>query len=507
MEDRLDDVAAGRASWTDVLSDFWAPLAADVAGAAGTAVTDIVDAVDASLGTSVLGSDRACPACGSGRLGVKLSIGGGFVGCSAYPACAYTRPLHPEVGGGDGSSDGSDGGGPGLPPDQPNRQLGADPATGWPITLRRGPYGLYIQLGPAAVEEATSPTLPPPAAEGKTKAAKAAKKAPPPRRASLPKGADPAAFSLDDALDLLAYPRTIGQHPTAGGPVEVARGPYGFYVRHRPPGFPTPSPGRRGGPGPRPPSAQLPPEMDPQTVELHVAVKLIEDKLAAGGGRGKWGKGGKAAELAAPAPAAVGADAKGKGKQKKAATAATAVTIPPPPRTRRLSPYLAFATAERAAVTAALGPEAAGVRGAVLKELGAQWSALGAGGKAAWAAANMPAALGEGGEAVVAIPAVTMMPAAAVRHAVAAERKGDQKAKPAAAAAAGGKPPSRAPTAYLLFGKATRPAVTAALTLADVPPKPAAVMSELGARWKALGEADRERWQAEAAAVKAGLES
>ena len=74
MEDRLDDVAAGRAAWTDVLADFWTPLAADVAGAAGTAVTDIVDAVDASLGASVLGDDRACPACGDGRLGWEHAI-------------------------------------------------------------------------------------------------------------------------------------------------------------------------------------------------------------------------------------------------------------------------------------------------------------------------------------------------------------------------------------------------------------------------------------------------
>jgi ssDNA-binding Zn-finger/Zn-ribbon topoisomerase 1 len=36
---------------------------------------------------------RACPACG-GRLGVKLSrVGGGFIGCSGYPACGFTRPL------------------------------------------------------------------------------------------------------------------------------------------------------------------------------------------------------------------------------------------------------------------------------------------------------------------------------------------------------------------------------------------------------------------------------
>ncbi len=35
---------------------------------------------------------RRCPACG-GRLGLKLATSGGFIGCSNYPDCSYTRPL------------------------------------------------------------------------------------------------------------------------------------------------------------------------------------------------------------------------------------------------------------------------------------------------------------------------------------------------------------------------------------------------------------------------------
>ncbi len=35
---------------------------------------------------------RKCPACG-GRLGLKLATSGGFIGCSNYPDCSYTRPL------------------------------------------------------------------------------------------------------------------------------------------------------------------------------------------------------------------------------------------------------------------------------------------------------------------------------------------------------------------------------------------------------------------------------
>ena len=36
---------------------------------------------------------RRCPACGNGRLSLKLGKFGAFIGCSNYPECRYTRPL------------------------------------------------------------------------------------------------------------------------------------------------------------------------------------------------------------------------------------------------------------------------------------------------------------------------------------------------------------------------------------------------------------------------------
>jgi hypothetical protein len=47
---------------------------------------------------ATLSSARRCPSCGSGRLGLKLSRSGGFIGCSNYPECSLTRALHPLVG-------------------------------------------------------------------------------------------------------------------------------------------------------------------------------------------------------------------------------------------------------------------------------------------------------------------------------------------------------------------------------------------------------------------------
>ena len=34
---------------------------------------------------------RKCPKCESGRLSLKLGKFGGFIGCTNYPECRYTR--------------------------------------------------------------------------------------------------------------------------------------------------------------------------------------------------------------------------------------------------------------------------------------------------------------------------------------------------------------------------------------------------------------------------------
>ena len=68
----------------------------------------VIDALDALLAPHLFppradGSDpRQCPTCGNGRLSLKLSKFGAFIGCSNYPECRYTRPLSAP---GDGSAD------------------------------------------------------------------------------------------------------------------------------------------------------------------------------------------------------------------------------------------------------------------------------------------------------------------------------------------------------------------------------------------------------------------
>jgi DNA topoisomerase-1 len=120
-----------------------------------------------------------------------------------------------------------------------------DPATGGDISIRLGPYGPYVQLD---LPESAQPKIEEPVAEvveekpakatkGKKKAAKPKKPkkvaAPKPKRASLPKGLTIEATTLEKALELLALPRLVGNHPETGDKIEANNGRFGPYLKYQ----------------------------------------------------------------------------------------------------------------------------------------------------------------------------------------------------------------------------------------------------------------------------------
>ena len=207
MEEKLDDISGGRIDWKMVLSEFWRDFSAAVGDTKDLRVKEVLEALDTLLGPHFFrdnedGSDsRTCPGCADGRLNLKLGKFGAFIGCSNYPECRYTRPLVPVRNGETAAAHA-----PGV--DQ--RSLGTDPATELAVTLRKGPYGYYVQLGEAE-------------GEGKKKTK--------PKRSSLAPGMDPETVDLKNALALLSLPREVGAHPETRDTITAGIGRFGPYVR------------------------------------------------------------------------------------------------------------------------------------------------------------------------------------------------------------------------------------------------------------------------------------
>src|SRR5580698_9673385 len=196
LEEKLDLISNSEVAWREVLRDFWRDFIGTVDGTKDLKISGVIDTLDDMLAPHLFparedGTDpRLCPTCGNGRLGLKLSKFGAFIGCSNYPDCRYTRPLTA-----DGSGEVS------------NKKLGEDPATGLDVTVRSGRFGPYLQLGEGVDGEK-------------------------PKRASLPKGVAPDEIDLGRAVALLSLPRKVRVSPGAGEPILAGIGRYGPYVQH-----------------------------------------------------------------------------------------------------------------------------------------------------------------------------------------------------------------------------------------------------------------------------------
>jgi DNA topoisomerase-1 len=214
LENKLDEISAGALGYRAVLREFWTDFKTTVDQIQGLRVSNVLDALDEELGPHLFpdaedGRDpRACPTCGDGRLGLRIGKFGAFIGCSNYPECRFTRQLVATANDDGGAEDLAAG----------PRELGTDPETGKPVTLRKGPYGLYVQLG----EQEQI---------GETKTGKP-KMGPKPPRASLPQGLDAARVDLQVALGLLALPRDVGPHPEDGALIQAGLGRFGPYLKH-----------------------------------------------------------------------------------------------------------------------------------------------------------------------------------------------------------------------------------------------------------------------------------
>ncbi len=271
LEEELDAIAAGHTPWKEALRQFWIDFSKNVEDVKPLTITEVIDYLNEELGIHFFperedGSPRReCPACKKGELSLKLGKFGAFIGCSDYPECKFTRPL----------LSGADGEGAELA-NEP-KELGKCPDTGRGVSLRRGPYGPYVQIDapPETKEEAAAYDEKLAAYEERYKKrvekAKEKKKdipvhKPPKRPAKKPKRQGlPAGVAIDDvtlksALSLLSLPRDVGEHPESGKMIKAGIGRFGPFVMHD---------GK---------FASIPKDEDVMTIGMNRAVDLIAQK-------------------------------------------------------------------------------------------------------------------------------------------------------------------------------------------------------------------------------------
>ncbi|SHE87053.1 DNA topoisomerase I [Ruegeria intermedia] len=236
LEEQLDEVSAGARDYKDLLSKFWRDFSAAIAETSELRISEVLDKLDEALAPQLYppredGSDpRICPKCGVGRLHLKTSRTGGFVGCGNYPECTYTRPIAGEGAQGE------------------ERLLGMDGND--EIWLKSGRFGPYVQRGEATPENKKPP------------------------RASLPKGWNKDDMDLEKALTLLSLPREIGEHPE-GGMISANFGRFGPYIMHQLPDEA------------KPVYANLKDPNDVFEIGMNRAVELLAEKRANPGRRGR----------------------------------------------------------------------------------------------------------------------------------------------------------------------------------------------------------------------------
>jgi len=275
LEEELDAIAAGHTPFKEALRQFWIDFSKNVEDVKPLTITEVIDYLNEELGKHFFPErkdgkpNRECPACEKGELSLKLGKFGAFIGCSDYPECKFTRPLISQ----DGDADGAD------LMNEP-KELGKCTETGRSVSLRRGPYGPYVQIDAPpetkeeadaydekvkAYEERYTKRLENAKKKGKKGKDLPVKKLPKrpvkkPKRQGLPAGVGVDDVTLESALDLLSLPRDIGLHPETQKMMKAGIGRFGPFVMHD---------GK---------FASIPKDEDVMTIGMNRAVDLIAKK-------------------------------------------------------------------------------------------------------------------------------------------------------------------------------------------------------------------------------------
>ena len=247
LEDDLDIISNGKLGWKIFLKDFWLNFNSNIGEVSKKTIPEILESLNHQISPYIFGVDEngkakhQCPVCESGKLGIKIGGFGVFVGCSNYPDCKYTKSF---------SSDKIDEGSDGALEKNIFEPilLGDGENNGEKILIKKGPYGLYIELNKdssqhmdeqaKATEKSSQQTVKTTAKEKDAKKSKSKKTSKSkdnklkPKRVSVPKNLKIEDIDLRLAKKLLSLPREIGSHPETGLKIIGSIGPFGPYLLH-----------------------------------------------------------------------------------------------------------------------------------------------------------------------------------------------------------------------------------------------------------------------------------
>ena len=205
LEKKLDKVSDGKLNYKKLLEEFWDGFKPHLNKMSELERDKILEALENELSDLFFPKEdltkngepnKKCPTCSNGKLGLELGKYGAFIGCSNYPECKFTKQIASN------QNEENDANSTFMPND--DGILGIDPESGLNAIIKKGPYGIYLQLGDE-------------------------KK---PKRTSIPKLVEAKGIDLQKALAFLSLPRLIGKHPETGQDISAGIGRYGPYLKY-----------------------------------------------------------------------------------------------------------------------------------------------------------------------------------------------------------------------------------------------------------------------------------
>ena len=213
LENQLDDITTGKEGWIKVLEMFWKDFSQNLSDVKEKRTREVLDLLNDSLGSLIFERDkdgninRKCKLCNTGLLSLKNSFrGGGFIGCSNYPDCKFTRPLSKTK--------------------AAQQEHLAEPKligkhdNGNDMYLKIGRFGPYIQY--EIIPEITKEPV---------KKKKTIKENNNLKNISIPKGISIESVDIKKAKFLCSLPKSLGLNPDNNSEIFLNSGRFGPYLK------------------------------------------------------------------------------------------------------------------------------------------------------------------------------------------------------------------------------------------------------------------------------------